>query len=416
MEKNFFIILTVWIVLISGCSKDEDPDTGPEQGEPEKEGPVAVEKTNPMRVYVHYMPWFETPESSSNGNWGIHWTMASMNPENMDSNGKREIASHFYPKTGPYASGDDDVIEYHLLLMKYAGIDGLIIDWYGSYDLWDFPDNRENAEAVIEKLDDVGLSFALTYEDWTLNPIVSEGKAANLLDAAKADFSYMEEHYFGLDSYIEVDGNPLLTVFGPQVIQDGNDWTNILNSISETPTFFSLWYESGDLGTNASGEFAWVYEDNSHISNFYDNQKDKLDMIIGSAYPGFKDFYEEGNWDGAKEWIIEHNNGSTLDETLEYAMNAGIDVLQLVTWNDFGEGTMIEPTDEFGYAYLEKIQNFTGVSYSSAEFEYIFMQYELRKNLSENASAQKALDRSFDHFVKLKVDEAKTIIDSLNQL
>ncbi len=30
--------------------------------------------------------------------------------------------------------------------------------------------------------------------------------------------------------------------------------------------------------------------------------------------------------------------------------------IQLVTWNDYGEGTMIEPTHEFGYTFLEIVQ------------------------------------------------------------
>jgi hypothetical protein len=31
-------------------------------------------------------------------------------------------------------------------------------------------------------------------------------------------------------------------------------------------------------------------------------------------------------------------------------------VVQLVTWNDYGEGTVIEPTHEFGYRFLEIIR------------------------------------------------------------
>jgi hypothetical protein len=32
-------------------------------------------------------------------------------------------------------------------------------------------------------------------------------------------------------------------------------------------------------------------------------------------------------------------------------------VMQLVTWNDYGEGTVIEPTHEDGYAALEAVQD-----------------------------------------------------------
>ena len=100
---------------------------------------AAVVKSNPAKVYAHYMPWFESKEV--NGKWGIHWTMATRDPENI-VDGKREIASHFYPLIGPYSSIDPDVIEYHLLLMKLCGIDGVLIDWYGSYEVSDYKQNR----------------------------------------------------------------------------------------------------------------------------------------------------------------------------------------------------------------------------------------------------------------------------------
>ena len=416
MKMRIFFSVLVLGMLLSSCNKKDDPNPEPEPEPPIEEGPVAVDKTNPMKIYVHYMPWFETPETN-NGQWGQHWTMATKNPDIIDGDGVREIASHYYPSIGPYASSDKDVIEYHLLLMKYAGIDGVIIDWYGSFDVYDFAVNKINSEAIIDMVDDVGLSFALMYEDWTLNPVVDQEKAATNVDAAEQDFIYMEENYFGLDSYIKIDGNPLLTVFGPQALESGSDWDSVLSSISETTAYLSLWYESGDLGSNASGEFSWVYEDNSHIQNFYNNQKSKFDVILGSAYPGFKDFYTEGGNDGsALPWEIDHNNGATFDETLNMAQMAGIDHLQIVTWNDFGEGTNIEPCLEYDYLYLEKLQVFSGTSYTSNEFEYISKQYQLRQSTADNSSAQSALDRSFNFFVRLKVDEAKAVIDSLEQI
>jgi len=409
--KKFFLIPYVIIGLILfGCSEDDAKTPEPE---PIDNTPVAVLKTNPMKVYVHYMPWFESPETSYDGNWGIHWTMATKDPNKVDELGKREIAAYFYPSIGPYASGDKNVIEYHLLLMKYAGIDGVIIDWYGSYNINDFGGNKTNSEALIDRIDDVGLTFALTYEDWTVNTVVEKGEAATLVDAAIEDFTYMERNYFNLDTYIKINNKPLLTVFGPQAIQTASDWTAVLSSVAATPTFLSLWYESADLGANASGEFSWVYQNNSHIDNFYKNQINKFDFSMGSAYPGFKDFYADGGWGAGQGWTIEHNNSATFEQTLSLAENAKVDYLQLVTWNDFGEGTMIEPTQEFGYLFLEKLQVFTGVTYSTDAFEYITKLYNLRISMATDSEAQKQLDEAFIHFVKLELDEAKAIIDAI---
>ncbi len=84
--------------------------------------PVQVSKSVNNKIYIHLMPWFESAQYS--GYWGQHWTMANQNPDIMDGTGKRQIAAHYYPLIGPYASGDPDLVEYQLLLKKLAAADG----------------------------------------------------------------------------------------------------------------------------------------------------------------------------------------------------------------------------------------------------------------------------------------------------
>ena len=76
-------------------------------------------------VLAHYMPWYEAKPFSKA--WGWHWTMNRFDPEKR-VNDRPEIASHFMPLIGPYDSGDPHVLEYHRLLMKLAGIDGVVVD------------------------------------------------------------------------------------------------------------------------------------------------------------------------------------------------------------------------------------------------------------------------------------------------
>ena len=82
--------------------------------------------------------------------------------------------------------------------------------------------------------------------------------------------------------------------------------------------------------------------------------------------------------------------------------------------HDFGEGTMIEPTQEFGYSFLEIIQSFTGVSYTKNALEYIYKLYQLRKNYEGDTEMQASLDTAFDHLVKLELAEAEDILDAFN--
>src|SRR5687768_14041616 len=124
--------------------------------------PATVQKTNPLKVYMHYMPWFETPATLGGSSWGYHWRFNNRNPNIVDATGKRQIASHYYPLIGPYASRDPDVIEYHLLLMKLSGVDGVMIDWYGVEGTnGDIGNLLTSSNAIIEQVDDFGLKFAV---------------------------------------------------------------------------------------------------------------------------------------------------------------------------------------------------------------------------------------------------------------
>ena len=69
---------------------------------------------------VYYLPWYSARPFSSE--WGWHWTMNHFQPDKLTAAGDKEIVSWYYPHIGPYDSADPAVLEYHVLLMKFAGI------------------------------------------------------------------------------------------------------------------------------------------------------------------------------------------------------------------------------------------------------------------------------------------------------
>jgi hypothetical protein len=398
-------LMVFFLACITACGKDA-PE--PAKGfEVQKFSAVKITKTNPVKTYVHYMPWYETP-ATNNGKWGIHWTMNTRNPEITDGNGKRQIASHFYPLTGPYASSDQHIIEYHLLLMKYSGIDGILIDWYGSTDYNDYGTNRQNSEALIDALESVGLEYAIVYEDRTIDQVIQKDNTLDRVEAAQNDMYYIEENYFSDANYIQINGSPLLLVFGPEEFHQPSEWGEILSVFISTPTFVTLNWTSSKTAPHSSGEYIWV--DQSSLDSKYATQN-KFDVFIGGAYPGFLDYYQLGGW-GEGYFIIDHQNGETYRQTLNKAKNAKVDYLQLITWNDYGEGTMIEPTEEFGFSLLEMTQKFTGVSYHSQQLEAIYQLYRLRNSVSDNENI-KRLDQAFYYFISAQHEKALHLVDSL---
>lgn len=411
VRLNLSVLILV-AYLVSGCGSKKPGVVNPSVKE---YPPVAVTKSNATKLYVHYMPWFEDKASGGTGKWGMHWTMSTKNPDITDATGKRQIASYFYPLIGPYASGDKDVIEYHLLLMKYAGIDGVIVDWYGSYDLNDYAGVRRNTEALVKMLEKVGLKFSIAYEDRTTENIVRANLAGTKADALKSDMRYLASNFFNRGSYVTVGGKPLLLVFGPAVITKEADWTQGFSVLSTRPCFLTLWNQKDGAGANASGEFAWVYQSNAALDDFYANRMPTLGVSMGAAYPGFVDFYKEGGWGSPIGWTIAHNNGTTLDETLQKAANAKVSMIQLVTWNDFGEGTIIEPTLEFGFSYLEKIGLFAGTGLGVGAYPTIYKLYQLRKKYAANEVVQQQLNQAFYYLVSLQQEQAQKTLDNVEK-
>ncbi len=376
-----------------------------------------VPKENPKKVYVHYMPWFQSLDHD--GFWGQHWTMTNRDPEQIDEAGKREIASYYYPMIGPYSSSDPDLHEYHFLLMKMAGIDGVIFDWYGSRDLYDYTLIKQSTESFIDVIEDLGLHFSIMYEDRAAQHAVQNGLSANIIEAAQHDFRYINETYFTSPNYLTNDGNKLLSVFGPHYINEASQWDQVFSVFSddEKPDFLTLWAAQNRVGGNSSGEFLWVAPDHLDAHRYYYQTYPKQDAItIGSVYPGFKSYYVDGGWsEGVNEWSIDLEEGRTFVETLNYTHHEIADMIQLITWNDFGEGTMIEPTEEFGFRYLQLLQQYTGVAYEAEDLQIALDLYLTRKKYEGNPMVQYYLDRTYQYIKTGRFNRVRYILNAINR-
>src|SRR6266513_2846283 len=183
--------------------------------------------SKPLMVY--YMPWYVAKPQSSV--WGWHWTMDHFNPDVVNASGERQIASWYYPMIGPYDSSDPAVLEYHVLLMRLAGIDGVIVDWYGSSSYLDYQVNNQATAKLFDFTRKAGLKFSICYEDQTLQHMI-DGKyllASNDVAQAQRDMLYLQTNYFTDPSYFRLGGKPMLLNFGPQYFTTSTNWENIFS-------------------------------------------------------------------------------------------------------------------------------------------------------------------------------------------
>lgn len=300
-------------------------------------------------LLAHYMPWFEN--KAVHGSWGWHWTMNKTDADNG------ALASHYHPLIGAYDSGDRQAVECEVLQMKFSGIDGVLVDWYGDRDRYDYVDNDKHTQLMFEVIRRARMKFALVYEDGTVKNLI-EGKVFAQANAVSEGVKLMARtaaRWFGQPEYVRMDGKPLLLVFGPRYYQP-DDWRQMFRGLLTQPAFFTVHHRQDP----AVGAFDWPLPQGGtdaclKATEAFYQRAHAEQGFIPAAYPRFNDFYKEAGV-GESYGRVEDRDGKTYSETLTRALDSGAPIVQLVTWNDWGEGTVIEPSREFGYRDLETTQ------------------------------------------------------------
>ena len=303
---------------------------------------------SPPLLLAHLMPWYEAPPTAG---WGWHWTMNHYRPDSVAA-GRRPIASRFYPVIGPYHSGDEHVIEYQLLLMRLAGIDGVILDWYGHVEHLDYGVIHRNSERIVAAANRLGMKVAVCYEDRTLATLEAAGKLAGDREAhVAAEIEWLAKAWFPLECYVRLDGKPLLLSFGHEGLDDAG-WQRA-RARAGTPVAY---VGQQHLRPGAAGGFDWpVPKRGLEAIETFATQSQSWPMRIPVAFPRFADIYAQA---GVHEsWgSIADDDGKTFKTSLAKAFAMQPPVIQLATWNDWGEGTVLEPSTEFGTRDLELLQ------------------------------------------------------------
>lgn len=382
-------------------------------------------------VMAYYMPWFAAKPYRAE--WGWHWTMDHFEPEVVQASGERQLASWYYPLIGPYDSSEPVVLEYHVLLMKLAGLNGVMVDWYGMDDFLDYGVNNRNALALLQFTRKAGLKFALCYEDQTIAREIDGGfiKAGDALAHAQETMLYAQTNFFTEPSYLRWSNRPVLLNFGPQFFKTNFQWEAIFSVLApgNRPSFFT---EDHRLPVG-DGAFDWppmwlsqapgtggvlsVAALESYLSTFQQNGK-LWPAYISSAFPRFHDIYQKA---GVRDYwgYLGDRNGETLRQTLKRALTDGSAFAQVVTWNDFGEGTMVEPTREYGYRDLGILQDFRrqyldpGFSYHTNELTLAARLFRLRGQRAGERNAQERLDLVFTNIVSGDLGRARAELTSL---
>ena len=384
-------------------------------GKPAKTRAAAPASTKRL-LLAHYMPWFQAKPFSQT--WGWHWTMNHYNPDHV-VNGKRDAPSHYYPLIGLYDSNDPDALQCQVLLMKLSGIDGVIFDWYGHDDTQDYGINNRNTERMIPFLRQAGLRFAICYETQTVPKEIAGGvlPEADAVAHGQRLMQWMQQNFFSTPGYLKLDNRPVLLSFGDPYYKDAQ-WNQILSAVQPRPLYFTE--SDRQVATAAVGGFDWPLPAGGTQAAFGEQDKfyhraQNFPFFIAAAYPRFDDIYSEAGI--GKSWgHVDDRNGQTYEDTLAKALQSSASIVQIVTWNDWGEGTQIEPSVEVGYRDLETTQRlrrkYLNPSFSGTaqDLRLPVKWYLLNKKFADNPQAHAKLAAFFPLVVAGHMEQARALL------
>lgn len=368
-------------------------------------------------LLAHYLPWYQIEKGPGQTarSWE-HWRWEGPgphhDPEKRRANGLRDIASVYYPLIGPYDSRSRAVVRYHLKTAQAAGIQGFIVDWYGPGDNTDKP-----VSLLLDEAGRLGMRIAICYEEklnFLWRGIHSREEA---IHDGIADLKYILAHYASHPAYLRRNGVPVIFQFdgwgegplGPKYFTP-EELKRILSSLPARVAYCRQGLTPA-YHPNIPGSFQWWSSNAADIRGFSEQarkmiRENRLTFFANEISPGFDDTGVWGWGDGAR--VTPRAGLSLLRATFDLAFTAQPELIQIVTWNDFNEGTVVEPTRETGFQYLDALATWwsqkRGTSVDLDAIRRPFLEYVRICSPSEHAELPPAPYDAYLHSHPLTVE------------
>jgi PKD repeat protein len=248
-----------------------------------------------------------------------------------------------------YNSDDPTQVHNQVTDMLSRGISGAIVDWYG-------PDAAvENGTTLLLKTEAQSRNGSFVFavqEDVGALSACAATSGCDLTQQVISDLTYVSNTYETSPAYMTVNGRPAVFFFG--LDKYAINWPLVHTSVPGNPYFIFIG-TSGLTHPDADGYFAWVIIDTSNpndeslsvLSTFYSGMQALAgDLTYGASYIGFNESLAP--WVKSNPRIMNQHCGQTWLDTFAGVAGAGysasnqLQAIQIVTWNDYEEGTEIE--------------------------------------------------------------------------
>jgi hypothetical protein len=306
------------------------------------------------------------------------------------------------PLLGWYPEGDVGVMDQQLAWMNSYGVDFVVFDWYWNAAKKPYLDHAINAylQAPKRKL----VQFALLWAN------DAQAKVPSDEDQFLSMIQFWIAHYFGNAQYMKIDNKPVVFVFSPELLR--NDAAGFgasvgqlfarANQLAQRAGYAGVYFVASTEAVenwvkwfDPDNGFAALSAYNYHrgFSGVYNPLK-----LMSWSYRELDDDYRE-SWD----WILKASKlpyfvpvttgwdkspwGGSLDRRHDQsgatpaqfrghlqAARARLDrypektrkTALICCWNEYGEGSVLEPTQHFQFQFLEAVRAVFGVNRPNA--------------------------------------------------
>jgi hypothetical protein len=243
-----------------------------------------------------------------------HWTEEGVFPY-----------TKFTPSLGYYDSTEPALVRQQLDLAERAHLDAFISSWWGPGEVTD-----TGTQEILGVTEESGstIRWSIYYE--------AEGYSDPTPGKIASDLSYMSQQLFSSPSYLRVDDKPVVFVYG-----QGGDGCSMVNrwlqaeSAAGIDLYLNMKVFEGYAGCPSQPESWHQY---SPTSGF--EYQPPYSVTIS---PGFSKFGQP---------TVLPRNLAAFATSVEWMSLASVDWKLVSTWNEWLEGTAIEPAAEYGESYI----------------------------------------------------------------
>lgn len=362
------------LIIAAICATFSQGLTPPAEPAPQK----------PMLLSTYY-PWYQDGDHPRYPWAG--WTRPEAGKNALALAAQREgeppPSSVARPLAGLYDSADPVVAEWHVELAQAAGIDAFLVSWWGAHK-----GREQNIDSgILPAAEKRGFKIAIFDEraqfhgdwDWYKNSVVENltrykdspaylkisGRPVYYLYQVASKATLTPEKFAELKQHVEGEVGPVYWIVDKIAHDHSAQRAGVDDKLKRIPADW--------LATDGIDAFSFYSAFSNFRAHRYEDLAGKYRYMAGLAHRSGKKMVlpvhpgHDNSHFKDDPYVMPRRQGQTLRDYLRAATDAKADFINITSWNEWPETTVVEPSSTWPdpYLYLKIIAEWQGKSFKA---------------------------------------------------